>query len=253
MKIIQPQREYTHSYYLTAARCNAQSELSVAKLAQQVIETATTHANNLGVGYERLIRDGYAWVLSRLTFEMARYPHMHEHYTLTTWIEGFNRHFSERNFVVTSESGETLGHVRSVWVAIDIASRRPANLDGITNLADSISSRKCPIAPQSKLHPVSSPSTTCRYIFDASDIDFNRHVNTVRYIELMTNSMPLQTYDSHYISRFEIAFSHEAHYGEEAAIKAAHTTDSTDPITVHTEIYDSGKTFCIAKFLLKTR
>ena len=55
MKIIQPQREYTHSYYLTAARCNAQSELSVAKLAQQVIETATTHANNLGVGYERLI------------------------------------------------------------------------------------------------------------------------------------------------------------------------------------------------------
>jgi hypothetical protein len=58
MKIIQPQREYTHSYYLTAARCNAQSELSVAKLAQQVIETATTHANNLGVGYERLIRDG---------------------------------------------------------------------------------------------------------------------------------------------------------------------------------------------------
>ena len=178
---------------------------------------------------------------------------MHEHYTLTTWIEGFNRHFSERNFVVASESGETLGHVRSVWVAIDIASRRPANLDGITNLADSISSRKCPITPQSKLHPVSSPSTTCRYIFDASDIDFNRHVNTVRYIELMTNSMPLQTYDSHYISRFEIAFSHEAHYGEEAAIKAAHTTDSTDPITVHTEISDSGKTFCIAKFLLKTR
>jgi len=52
MKIIQPQREYTHSYYLTAARCNAQSDLSVAKLAQQVIETATTHANNLGVGYE---------------------------------------------------------------------------------------------------------------------------------------------------------------------------------------------------------
>ena len=130
MKIIQPQREYTHSYYLTAARCNAQSELSVAKLAQQVIETATTHANNLGVGYERLIRDGYAWVLSRLTFEMARYPHMHEHYTLTTWIEGFNRHFSERNFVVASESGETLGHVRSVWVAIDIASSGPPTLTG---------------------------------------------------------------------------------------------------------------------------
>ena len=81
------------------------------------------HANLLDVGYARLVEDGLTWVLSRLSIEMYRYPGINESYSLSTWIEGFNRHFSERNFELTAESGEVLGHCRSVWVPINIRRR----------------------------------------------------------------------------------------------------------------------------------
>lgn len=91
-------REYCQSYILTAGECNAQGIMPVTLFGARVIEVATFHANELGVGYDRLIADGLAWVLSRLSIEMYRSPKVNERYTLRTWIEGFNRHFSERDF-----------------------------------------------------------------------------------------------------------------------------------------------------------
>ena len=54
--------EYTHTYLLTAGECNAQGIMPVTLFAARVIEVATFHANGLGVGYDRLIADGLAWV-----------------------------------------------------------------------------------------------------------------------------------------------------------------------------------------------
>lgn len=135
--------ELTVGFSMTAAGASAQGTLPLATLVADVIQVATDHANALGVGYSRLIQDGNSWVLSRLTIEIDRLPRIHEDYSLTTWIEGFNRHFSERNFEIRA-SGATIGHVRTVWVAINISSRRPADLSGIAHLESTVSSRRCP-------------------------------------------------------------------------------------------------------------
>ena len=53
-----------------------------------------------------------------------------------------------------------------------------------------------------------------RYTFRYSDIDFNRHVNTLRYICVILNMFPLEFYDSHFIGRFEITFMKETYIDE---------------------------------------
>lgn len=88
-------KEYTHRYYLTAGECDAQQCMPIPLVARRVIEVATEHANSWGVGYARLIQNNEAWVLSRLTIELSSYPGINSDYSLTTWVEGFNRHFSE--------------------------------------------------------------------------------------------------------------------------------------------------------------
>lgn len=87
-------KEYQQSFYLSAGECNPQCEMPLTLLVSRVIEVATNHANSWGVGYARLIEDNQGWVLSRVTVEMKRYPRVDEWYTLTTWIEDYNRHFS---------------------------------------------------------------------------------------------------------------------------------------------------------------
>ena len=242
--------ELTVGFSMTAAGASARGTLPLATLVADVIQVATDHANALGVGYSRLIQDGNSWVLSRLTIEIDRLPRIHEDYSLTTWIEGFNRHFSERNFEIRA-SGATIGHVRTVWVAINIASRRPADLSGIAHLESTVSSRRCPIQPQGRIPaPEAGDATEYSVTFRASDIDFNRHVTTTRYVELAIDALPLDLYDRAVTRRFEIAFRHEARWGEAAVVRTAPVAGEGIDYLTSVELAD-GSQLCAVRHSLR--
>lgn len=137
--------EYKVDYFLSAAECNAQQEISLPLLAQRLIDISTAHASALGVGYEHLLKDNNAWVLSRLSIELSRFPSINKPYSLITWVEDLNRHFSERIVELRDDSGDVIGYGRLTWVAINIVTRRPADL---SPLLDKItpSERKCPMS-----------------------------------------------------------------------------------------------------------
>ncbi len=212
-------KEYSKTYYLSAGECNPQGELPLPLLVNRVIDVATMHANEWGVGYERLIADNHAWVLARVTVEMERYPRVNENYTLTTWIEGYNRLFSQRNMEITDEQGLTLGYVRTIWMVIDLATRRSADIEQLAYIGENVSSRPCPIAPLGKLRPVTE-GRVVEHTFGYAECDFNRHVNTVRYLELFINQFEMSYFDNHFIHRMEIAFNKETRYGERAQIRS---------------------------------
>ncbi len=221
------EKEYTRRYFLTAGECNPQAVMPVTLLASKVIEVATFHANDLGVGYARLVADGLAWVLSRLSVDMERWPGVNEEYSVTTWIENFNRHFSERNFEITDASGARLGGVRSVWMAINVRERRAADIEMLGSLRESISSKVCPVERMTRFLPVADGDALVgNYRFRYCDCDFNRHVNTLRYIELMLNQWDMAYFDSHEVKRFDIAFMHEARFGTDVEVRIADAGDS---------------------------
>lgn len=213
-------KEFTVEYLLTAGECNPEAKMPVPLLVSRIIEVATFHANHLDVGFERLSREGLAWVLSRVSLEMNRWPGVNEKYSLTTWVEDVNRHFSQRNFEIKS-GDEVLGHASSVWMGIDIRKRQSGDLSLLESMRDVISDRRCPIdkCPRINLLPDAEISCGDTYRFRYCDCDFNRHVNTVRYVELLLNEWDLDFYDSHRVKRFDIAFMHEARYGEEISVK----------------------------------
>lgn len=211
------EKEYTLTHTLTAGECGPEGVMPLPLLVSRIIEVATYHANELGVGYARLVTDGLAWVLSRVSVEMNRWPRINERYSLTTWINDINRHFSERFIEVTSaDTGEVLGAARSIWMAIDIKGRRGADLSLLESLRDVVSDRECHVERMNRFTPM--PDTADRhrahYTFAYCDCDFNRHVNTVRYIELLLNQWPLDFHDANTVERLDIAFMREAHYGD---------------------------------------
>ena len=108
---------YSKSWLLTPGECNCEKEMPVWLMTERIIDVATEHANSWGVGYARLILDNQAWVLSRVAIEMKRWPKVNETYTLSTWVEDYNRHFSERNIEVTDTDGSkrTLRTVGDKW------------------------------------------------------------------------------------------------------------------------------------------
>lgn len=213
-------KEWHHSYLLTAGESDAQGLMPLTLVTERVIETATEHANALSIGYADLSRKNIGWVLSRLAIEMVRYPVINERYTLTTWIESYNRHFSERNFIMTSDdTGEVIGHMRSVWTAIDMTARTVADISSFEKECFPISDRPCPISKIARPPKLTEDPEIDRYKFKYCDIDFNRHVNTVRYLALILNHWSLDHFDNNTVRRLDLCFHHECFFGEEIELK----------------------------------
>ena len=218
----------TRSFYLSAAECNAQQEMSLPLLAQKLIDVATEHANILDIGNPSMPSPDMGWVLSRLTIEMERYPEENTDYSITTWVEDWNRHFSRRAFSISDADGNTLGYARSIWMVLNTSDRSNAGLSGLNFNPDWISGIECPIPMQEKHVRIEPDGSETVYRFKYCDIDFYRHVNTVRYIDLLLNQFDMKTYDQNIVNRLELSFLHEASYGMDIRIMTQ--TSDTNPL-----------------------
>ena len=241
-------KEFSKTYYLAAGECNPQGEMPLTLLMTRIIEIATWHANSWGVGYARLIQDNQVWVLSRVTIEVTAMPRVNEEYTLTTWIEDYNRHFSQRNMRLDDAQGNPLGYVRTIWMVIDMNTRASVDISQLGYIRENISDLPCPIEPQSRLRPIQQ-GHAIDYVFGYMDCDFNRHANTVRYLAHLMNLFDMDCYDHYFISRMEIAFIKETRYGETAQF----IIDDTDPMDSRMSITIDGEDHVRARFIWHER
>lgn len=228
---------FTHEFYLTASEVNAQREMPLSRLVTLIIDTATGHANAIGIGFDRMISYGISWVLSRLTIDVKSPLVVNHAYRIDTWIENLNRMFSERNFeIIDVETGEAIAWAHSTWMAINMETRRPSDLTMLTEMKDSINGRPYPFDKGGKLLPLSEVSVEKGYRFAVSDIDVNRHVTTRRYIDLIVDQWSLDQFDSNRVARFEIAFKREARYEELSRTVSAPHEGSPEVFDVMIEV-----------------
>lgn len=223
------EKTLTRTFFLSAGETNPEQEMSVPLLVAKIIDVATLHANSLGIGNPAMADIRAGWVLSRLTIEVNRWPSVNETYSLSTWIETFNRHFSERAFSLQGEDGNVLGYARTVWMVMGVDSHENVGLSHLTLPDDMIRGDRVPIERQ-KRHSLIFPCDTppdviphstgivanhpaTSYKFKYCDLDSYRHVNTVRYVELLLNQFSLEDFDKASVRRLELSFLHEAKYG----------------------------------------
>lgn len=223
---------YSESYFLSAGEGNAEQEMSLPLLVSKLIDIATAHANSLGIGNPMMASFNGGWILSRLTIEMKRYPKVDTSYSISTWVESTNRHFSTRAFKIQDADGEVYGYARSIWLVMDTVNHTNLGLGRIDITDEMIDGTEVPIERQARHVPIvldtgdESPlkgtliatAPPYKYTFQYCDLDFYRHVNTVRYVNLLLNRFSLEEHDETFIRRLELSFLHEAKYGVETIL-----------------------------------
>lgn len=224
--------------------------LSFGFLANKMLITAGNHANERGFGKERLSADGKTWVLSRLVIEMDEYPNEGEKYYVETWVEGVNRLFTSRNFRVLDKDNNIIGHARSTWALIDMETRQPADLTTLYDgeLAAYSCEEPCPIKGVSRAR-VATTEPAGEFMPLYCDIDYNGHLNSVKYIEHILNVLPLDIFRTHTIHRVEVSYSAECFYRERLAV---YIDKKGDDYEYDVEIRkEAGEVACRAKIIFK--
>ncbi|MCH5231468.1 MAG: hypothetical protein J1F43_06705 [Muribaculaceae bacterium] len=247
------------TYFLSASDANAEGELSLTSLTTNIIDIATDHANALGIGNPSMADMRAGWVLSRITIDMEEVPKVNSHYVLRTWIEDFNRHYSARCFSIKSPEGKVYGYGRTIWLIIDAVTHKNLGLSHLNMPQDLILGEKAPIPVQEKHFPIVGPDEQpsgraikathkpFRYTFKYCDLDFYRHVNTVRYVTMLLNQFTLEEHDKTRVKRMELSFLHEASYGMNTMLMRSDS--EKDPLLSSFQLSDesSGEALLFAR------
>ena len=193
---------------------------SAASIISYMLNVAGTDAHLKGFGVEALQGHSFTWVLSRLAVEISTQPRQYTDIEIDTWVNEFNRLSSTRNFTLTDDSGREFGRAVSQWCMIDYATRMPVDMNTMAkahegNMVDAPS----PCERPRRIGVVTSePVVEHRVVY--SDIDFNRHMNTMRYIDIIIDSMPIEVPEKLVGFRLDMNFMKEARYGDSLVLMA---------------------------------
>lgn len=188
-------------------------------LASIFLEAAALHANKLGYGYHDMMRDQVYWVLSRFHVIMQEYPRMDQSVIIETWPKGANKLFFMRDYRMLTEENKLLARATSAWLILDGKTGRPKKMedDKLNNLTlrDRHGIQELP----EKLPVISEPDRerTVKALY--SDLDINKHVNAVKYIEWIQDCYDEKIYQSQNVKECQINYQLETRFSEEVNIR----------------------------------
>lgn len=183
-----------------------------------MLHMAGADAQNRGFGVDAIMVKNRAWVLSRMSVEIDRFPKQYEEMELRTWVSENRLLLSTRNFEMVDAAGEVVCRAVSQWCLIDYERRVPVSLEECdTFTPDKLCSAPSPCTPPRKLRGIEPTESTSRRVV-YSDIDFNHHVNTMRYLAMMLDVLPIDMLSSNRPLRLDVHFMHECRLGQTISV-----------------------------------
>ncbi len=203
-------------FHIESYVCDFRGKATLPVIGNFILQAATIHAQQRGFGYEIISKDNAAWVLSRISIEMYEYPGYDEDLIVETWIEDVTRFFTQRCLKFINREGKTIGYARTIWAAIDMQTRRPIDIPAWRpDLLDYVDNTiHCPAEKPSKILPVENVEPTMGYSVRYSDIDINRHMNSIKYMEHTINVFDLDDFKQKNICKFEMVYLAEGAFGD---------------------------------------
>ena len=215
-------KRYSELFRVHSYEVDATNTATLPAICQFFQEVASNHADELGFGRTMLIENQRAWMLSRLLVRMDRYPQVGDELVLKTWPSGTDRLLYVRDFQVESTGGEVLGAGVSGWVLMNMESRRPVHpRSGELDYDYSETGPRALPDNPGKLGPCEAGIERVSHQVRYNDLDMNNHVNNIKYLEWLMESMDPDFRRTHVPTELEINFLAEALYGHRVTVFTA--------------------------------
>ncbi len=197
-----------------------------AAILNYLQDAAHLHADTGGFSVPGLMARGLTWVMTRYHLLIEEPPPLGEEVRVETWYPGRQKHFYLREFAISGADGRPLVRATTSWLVIDVATRRPFLaedvLPGFTPLHRRAIEEDFPTLPVPG--KVDFQRT---FHVRPSDVDLNRHVNHVQYIEWALDSAPEEVREGGRPFSIEVGFRGEAVMGDAVSARSARQEDGT--------------------------
>ena len=235
--------KYSYEYEIKYQEVDAQKKLRLFNLENYLLEVAGTVADEMGFGIQQLHPRGLTWILTRLSVEMYELPTHCQKVRFETWIESNVHMLSTRDFRIYS-GDKLIGQCKSVWAVLDLQKREIVNCFDDPIFADSVDGEVLNM-DRVRMTTIPEPTGVVAHKIVYSDIDYNEHCNSCRYLQSMTDAYLPDYYGK--TVRLDINYSKEAMLGEELQTCYLVTPDGVQYLQKNAQ----GETSCAARITTK--
>lgn len=178
-------------------------------------ETAAEHCYSIDYSLYVLEKLNIGWILVSGVMQMDRYPSFKEKITIRTWLSSFSAIRGIRENIIYDEKGDIIGRAKGLWVFYDIEKRRPTQiLDDIIEKWAYCKEESTDINIIKKIKPIDFSTNLQEFRVHLFDVDTNKHVNNIRYLQWLMESIPEEIIENYFLQTIEGRFVGEAHYGD---------------------------------------
>ena len=240
--------KYSYNYEIKYQEVDGKKRLRLFNLENYLLEVAGTVADELGFGIANLHPKGLTWILTRLSVEMYELPTHCEKVRFETWIESNAHMLSTRDFrIYINESKDggwrLIGQCKSVWAVLDLEKREIVNIFDDPIFEGCVDGEVLDM-PRVRMTTIPEPTGCSPHKVVYSDIDYNGHCNSCRYLQAMTDAYLPDYYGKKV--RLDINYSKEAMLGETLQTNYLVTEDGVQ----YQQKNEAGETSCSAKITI---
>lgn len=207
-------KEYQIHYY----EIDYKKRCLITSLLNYFQDLAILQSDLQGAGIDYLAEHQLAWVLYRWDVKVHRYPMYREKIKIRTYAYSFVKFYAFRKFEVADESGNIIASADTVWFLVNTDNKKPVKINSHMYQAYGVSFEENDPIEFDNLEEMTEAEIQHDYEVRYSDIDTNRHVNNVKYVDWALETIPLKTVGECDLVRLKAIYQREATYGNSVKV-----------------------------------
>jgi len=212
-------KTYDETFTLRPRDCDLNDKWRPSAILETMQDVAGTHSLLLGCGREDLIKRNIVWVLSRSELHIDRYPSSGETVTVHTFPTPNRICFFPRYFIFTDARGEMIGKAGTLWLLLDITTRRMLPPGDIAKLIPDNTDLSIPMNLPATVGNLQGEEFLSEYTPVYTDLDVNGHVNNTRYADWLCNTLGIELMKQYEPERIILNYNHEVLPGQRVSLR----------------------------------
>lgn len=182
-------RLWEKEYYLRASDFDKFNHIKPSAILDLFQDAAGQHANELGVGFDEMLKRSYLWVLTKIRFQILENPIPYQKVIVKTWPLRPNRLSYRREYCIENEHGQRLIVGSSEWVVIHSEKRRFLSVPDLYPFTDGFYEEVMFEGKMGKVSDFAGEETYRRVDAGFTELDGNNHVNNTKYANYVLDAV----------------------------------------------------------------
>ncbi len=199
---------FTKKYTITFEDVTDKLELKNISLMKYLVDAAGMHSETVGYGLSTIDKTHIGFLLVGWKVKILENPHLLDEIEIRTWAENLSHSLSVRNFEVYIKD-KLVALASTKWIMVNPKDHSVAIVTEEIENAYGPVNKKVFDEPIPKLRIPEKVDKTKEYTIERRDIDSNKHVNNLKYLEIALELLSDDDYSETDFSEITVNYKNE--------------------------------------------